>query len=395
MICIETAQACHRARWLMIDPDTVIADGYFVADKGWITAVGSGRPPSGIPVMDHGDAVLMPGLVNAHTHLELSAFSRPVDADGGFLLWVQRLMHARAHWTDTDMEHGIDKGIYGLKAGGAAAVGDISSCGVTGRHLADAGLPAMVFTEYLGADRDVPAPESGSAVAGHAPHTTAPDFLTRLKQMSRDCRTPFSLHLAESAVEADFIRGTQGDWTDFLRSRGIDTDAWPLPATSPVQYADRLGLLDTGTLAVHLIEVDAADAACLAATGTFGCICLRSNRYLHGKIPDLPGLLAAGVRLCLGTDSLASTPTLSMQDELAALVKTWPAVSAHTWLTMATVNGARALHLSSRVGRLTPGCRAAYLSLDLPSGCGASPRDACDRILEALVRDHGPDRCDA
>jgi cytosine/adenosine deaminase-related metal-dependent hydrolase len=182
-----------------------------------------------------------------------------------------------------------------------------------------------------------------------------------------------SLHLAESEDEQEFIQSARGEWADFLTSRDIDFSRWPIPSKSPVTYLHALGVLDAGTLAVHLLQCSGDDMALLREKRVKVCFCPRSNYQLHGRLPDIPGFLALGFRPCLGTDSLASCPTLNIHDEMAFVMNKYNRVSPTDILAMGTVNGAVALGLGEAYGRLAPGCPAPPLYVPiwpaLPATC--------------------------
>jgi cytosine/adenosine deaminase-related metal-dependent hydrolase len=178
-----------------------------------------------------------------------------------------------------------------------------------------------------------------------------------------------SIHLAESEDEVQFIQSARGDWADFLSERGIDFSGWRLPAKSPVQYLEGLNVLDSGTLAVHLLHCSEEDMQLLRERNTSICFCPRSNFLLHGKLPDIPGFLLLGFRPCLGTDSLASSPSLSILDEMAFVFHHYDGISPADIFAMGTVYGAAALGIENRFGRLAPGFAAPpfYVDIDVDS----------------------------
>ena len=383
--------AIHRAGWVIAAPDRIIRNGCVAVAGGRITDVGGKEAcPRGLRVFDHGPGAILPPMVNAHTHLELSALEGKVPVDLGFRGWVRRLLEARAAAGPEALAVGAEKGIEALAAGGCGVVGEVSTLGITWAPLRASGLAGVWFREFLGSpgkesETAVPASKTclTASVAGHAPHTTDPAWLRRLKDTARRTGRPFSIHLAESADEFAFLTTGRGPWADFLAERGIDVSGWALPAEGPVAYADRLGLLDGGTLAVHLIHARRKEFDILRRRGVQVCLCPRSNRNLHGRLPDLPGMLAAGLTPCLGTDSLAGTASLDMFDEMAFCAGAYPEVPPETILAMATRNGAAALHLAQHFGSLTPGKSAGLLYVPV---CAETP----SALLERLVHDNHP-----
>lgn len=388
VLSAAAAATVHRAGWVIAAPGRVIRDGYVAVDGGRITGVGGGASfPRDLPVKDLGPGALAPLLVNAHTHLELSALAGKVPFDRGFQGWVRRLLEERTTAGPEALAAGAEKGIENLAAGGCGVVADVSTLGITWEPLRSSGLAGTWFKEFLGSPVDgdetaMPASETfmRASLAGHAPHTTDPAWLRQLKETTRRSGRPFSIHLDESVDEFDFITTGEGPWAAFLTERGIDFSGWALPAKGPVQYADRLGLLDAGTLAVHLIHARREEFDILRRRSVHVCLCPRSNRNLHGRLPDLPGMLAAGIAPCLGTDSLAGTESLSLFDEMAFCARAYPGVSPETILAMATLNGAAALGMGGHFGSLTPGKSAGMLYLPVTASTPSA-------LLERIVHD--------
>jgi cytosine/adenosine deaminase-related metal-dependent hydrolase len=351
----------------MIDPDTLLENGWVLAVDGVVEAVGNGRRPAAAREIDHGPGLLMPALVNAHTHLELTALKDKVAADGGFEAWVPRLLKAREAAGNDALAAGVADGVAQLIADGCGLVGDISSLGLSWGPLAASELDGVLFHEPLGSGPagkpDFQADHDGRlrmSVAGHAPHTTAPGVLRALKADSKRKGRPFSIHLDESGAERIFIAAGKGAWADFLTQRGIAFSDWGLPAGSPVDHVDRLGLLDNRTIAVHLLGAGPEEFDLLKHRGAHVCVCPRSNWRLHRRLPDIEGMMAAGLAPCLGTDSLASAPSLSIFDEMAYIRETYPNIPPNRTAAMATLNGARALGLEHHYGDLHPGKRARF-----------------------------------
>ncbi len=361
----EVPDGIHRAGWVVKDPEAVIPNGYVLVESGLIREVGPyGRnlsAPDNLPVHDHGPGALIPALINAHTHLELGSFKGKINCERGFGQWVQDLLQLRDNSSVAEITAGAETGLNELLATGTGTICEISSLGLTDRLVLDSGLQGLWCREVLGnaasnpdTGLDWPGSRIAASLAGHAPHTTAPELLTHLKHVVAARRLPFPIHLAESREETAFISSGRGAWADFLTTRGIDFSNWPLPSRSPVTYLERLGILDQRTLAVHVLQADAADLDLLGQRRTSVCLCPRSNQALHDRLPDIPGMLARGMRPCLGTDSLASTPSLDLFDEMAFAAAHYESIEPAQILQMATINGADAL-LQPGVGTLEPG----------------------------------------
>jgi cytosine/adenosine deaminase-related metal-dependent hydrolase len=168
---------------------------------------------------------------------------------------------------------------------------------------------------------------------------------------------PFAIHLAESPAESEFLMTGHGEWGAFLSRRGAGKVAFTPPGLSPVRYLDSVGALRSGLVAAHCVHCDAADRALLAERGVHAVICPRSNAALQVGTADVPALLGAGVKLALGTDSLACVETLDLLAEAAALQRTFPALDPAEIVRMATLGGAEALGLAE-LGAIERGRRS-------------------------------------
>ena len=354
----------HRAGWILIDPWTIIENGYVLVCNGLIEEIGQGNS-SGDHIIDHGPGVIMPAFVNAHTHLELCSLKGQVSFDmpfdKGFRLWVEQLINMRDAEEMENLLTGVKQGVKELVESGTGVVGEISTLGITKDILTNSSLSGIWFKEYLGNNSIAKIRCNGkkgriaTSLAAHAPHTTSPELLVNLKNVAKKNNLPMSIHVAESEDEIRFLSTGKGEWADFLSERGIDFSGWGLPVESPVKYLDRLGLLDKKTITVHLIHADKDDFEILLRYNVYACLCFRSNHYLHQRLPDLTGMLNAGLKPCLGTDSLACADSLNMFDETAFISNAFPLVPPSEILAMATINGANALDVADRFGTLDPG----------------------------------------
>ncbi|MFO7748612.1 MAG: amidohydrolase family protein [Desulfobacteraceae bacterium] len=372
-----SGRAIHRAGFVVVSPGKMIQNGAVTVDNGIITGVSKYRP--GTAARDHGPGVLVPGLVNAHLHLELSALAHRLSFDSGFKAWVKQLLDQREVLGEERLAQGADRGAKNLVQSGTLFAAEITTLGITARNMRSAGLGGTWFREFLGplaaAQAVLGDPKKGLfkdhagkldvSAAGHAPHTASPELLVALKQETRARGLCFSIHVAESEEERQFITTGKGQWADFLRERDIDFSSWPVPAPGEIAYLDRLNLLDEKTLVVHLLNCDEKDFERVAARGAKPVLCPRSNVNLHGKLPNLPAMVKAGLTPALGTDSLASCDSLSLFDEMAFVSQRFPAMDPASVFAMATVNGAVALGLGDRAGSLEPGKTGDCLYLPL------------------------------
>jgi cytosine/adenosine deaminase-related metal-dependent hydrolase len=357
------------AGWVVPVSRPPIRDGRVAVENGRVTWVGGPADRDGPEgeVHDLGLGVLLPGLVNAHCHLELSHLKGRLDRSGGFAHWVEDLVATRGRDGPGPVRAATARAIREAEGSGTVAVGDVSNELAHLDLLARSSLTAVVFHELLGwnparaaaimedADARLKGPERGVEIrlAAHAPHSVSPELFGGLVKRGG----PAAIHLAESAEEARFLLRGDGAWMRFLERRGLGDLPFDPPGVSPVRYVDELGALRTGMLAAHCVYVDAGDRARLAAKGVHVAVCPRSNLNLGVGIPDVPELVDAGVKLCLGTDSLASVDSLDLIADATALHEEFPELDPGVIVEMATLGGARALGIEG-LGAIAPGMRA-------------------------------------
>jgi aminodeoxyfutalosine deaminase len=393
-----------RARWVLPISQRPIRDGWVAVDGGRIVASGaqSDPPPSRSALRRpsrprrlraprfgaQADIAILPGLVNAHTHLELSYLHGRVPPRERFGEWIRNVIAARREYPDprapeilTAARHAIAQ----ARASGTVLVGDISNTLVTVPLLREAGMAAQVFYELLGFDvRDSQARVAAAreqvdlltegdvrvSVAPHAPYSVSPPLFAAIRaDLDRAAIRLSSVHLGESADEVEFVRDSTGDIRATLEQLGVWTDEWRavLPArTSPVGYLSKLGFLDRSVLAVHGVQFDGEDLERLRVLGVTIATCPRSNAHVGAGRPPLERFYASGVRVAVGTDSLASVEDLNVFHELAAMRILAPSVSASRLLESATKSGADALGFGTELGTIEPGKRAELIAVRVP-----------------------------
>lgn len=371
-----------RARWVLPIERPPIEGGWVSVDDGVIHAIGHGRPPGGA-VQDLGDVALLPGLVNAHTHLELSFLRGRIPPAAAMAPWIRGLMAARREAPHEDEQRAAAAlALAEARASGTIAFGDISNLLIAAEPLAESGAPSVLFHELLGfMPREVDARVSRAAdavtraasasvrpgVAPHAPFSTASELIAAIAREARARSLPMSMHVGESQEELELLANGGGAFRDLLVDLGAWRDDWVAPATDPVSYLEGLGALVPGMLAVHCAQLEGAALDRLAARGAVIVSCPRSNRWTGVGDPPLDAFYASGATVAFGTDSLTSAPTLDMFDEVAAARRV-SSVSDTVLLDSATRGGARALGLGAAYGRIAPGLRAPLLAVDVPPG---------------------------
>jgi aminodeoxyfutalosine deaminase len=362
------------ASWVVPVDGPPIREGRVAVDGGRVAWVGS-RHDAGEPegeTVNLGEGVLLPGLVNAHCHLELSWLAGRIPLPAEFVPWIVALVEARASETPEAAGAAAREAVRVLDENGTVAVGDVSNTLNHLELLAASKLQAVVFFELLGwnpaaapdvlrrADQRIaatgwrPAPNVEVRLAAHAPHSVAPELFRALRQRGGIA----ALHLAESPAEERFLRAGDEAWSAFLQKRAGDVP-FVAPGLSPVRYMAELGVLHPGLVAAHCVHVDSGDRRILARAGVHVAVCPRSNRNLDVGVPPVPDLLADGVGVCLGTDSLASASSLDLLEDASALRREFPSMDAGAIVRMATAGGAEALGFAD-LGSIAPGKRAAF-----------------------------------
>ncbi len=366
----DDTYALRARRVALMEPDApFVEDGAVLVRHGRVAQAGAWkdlRAALPCPARDLGEVTLLPGLVNAHTHLELSHLGLPPAGVSGYLDWVRWLI---AQPLNAAVADHVDAALAAMARAGTAGVADIATRrpGFTAERLDAHGFDYVVQYELFGHAYDDTLPEFPEgvapdrlALAGHALYSTAPSALRLAKAWDRERGKAFSIHLAEHPGEVELLADGSGAFAEFLRQRVLPKDFRP-PGLSPVAWADALGLLDASTLAVHCVHVGAPDIALLAARGATACLCPRSNAVLGVGRAPARALLDAGVPCCLGTDSLASSPDLDLWNELRALLEHCPLPGAQA-LAMLTRVPAAVLGFRN-LGRIAPGAAASFALL--------------------------------
>lgn len=357
-----------HANWVVPVTSGVIEHGAVAVDsEGVIVAVGKtadlNRQFPSAPKQQLRGAIL-PGLVNAHTHVELSALRGLVAGGHGLVPWVQKLMPAaRAVGCDVK-DAALFAAAAELWSTGTAAVGDVGNSLASLPALSSQALQGTFFHELLGS-RDAATgdglvaarkdyedvvqaggwPERFAYVqAPHAPYSASPSLLHRLFANAHKLGERTTIHVAEDQDEIALLLRGEGRWPAILASMDVPVGE-RTPRARPVPYLNEQGAF-AGTrapLLVHMTFADQTDIAMAARSSAPVVLCPRSNLHITGRLPNVPALLDKRVVLALGTDSLASNSSLSLWDEMATLARHFPNIDCAHWLQAATQGGAMAL----------------------------------------------------
>lgn len=385
------------AEWVYpVTAPPIPSGAVLVGDDGRIVAVGPDgevpRPP-GVPAEHFAGAIIMPGLVNAHSHLELTGFAGKVD-EPQFDAWIRSVRRLKETRSAEDFRVAARKGVQQCFAAGVTTVADTGDSGAVAEALDELGGRGVVFQEVFGphpdqcqdsvallASRVAILQTSASVrlrigVSPHAPYTVSGPLYRAVAGFARDEGLPMAVHIAESQVETDLLATGTGPFQEVWRARGI-----PLPeplGDSPVAWLERHGILGPGLLCIHSIRVDEADIDLLARRQCSVAHCPVSNmRHGHGEAP-LRALLDAGITVGLGTDSEISASPADLLAE-ARLARELAGLSAAEAIELATIGSAEAIGWGSTIGALEVGRWADLVVRQ--SGDGVTADTMAGRVL--------------
>ena len=324
------------------------------------------------------NAVLMPGLVNTHTHLELPPLLDIIRADT-FPNWVLNLIKTKRELTSHDYAVVASQNVKTLMHTGTTTVGEICTHNISTAVLKQSFLRAVIFYELISMNPLTPFPGLSflasrttsriqTGISPHAPHTVSEKILGALKKIADLKKAPLCMHVAESKDEIRLLQGKKSGFEKLYKAAGWDL-AWAPSADSPFEYLKRTGLLSPSFLAVHAVQVTDDDIRLIKKSKVPIAHCPRSNKETGvGRMP-LKKFLDAGITVGLGTDSLASSPSLNMWDEMRYTYRVHKrdGITAKDIFTLATIGGAKALGMDKEIGSLEPGKRADIIAVPLPS----------------------------
>ncbi|MGZ8693434.1 MAG: amidohydrolase family protein [Gaiellaceae bacterium] len=385
------------ADWVLPVEGAPIANGAVAIEDGRIAAVGTAAE---LGAGEHfPEAVILPGFVNAHTHLEYAVYAG--FGDGlSFGPWLSTHVERKGRLERADMEAIARLGAAECLRSGITTVGDLAFAGASASACADLGLRAIVYLEVFGRDagdamrqfeekREYVAAALSERVrlgiSPHAPYTCS----TEVYAACMDLDLPVATHLNESGDELDWLLRGEGPWQP-LADMLVEPDG-----RSGIRRLAEAGLLDERVVAAHCVKVDEEEIALLARHGAAVAHCPRSNAFLGCGIAPLERLRAAGLRVGVGTDGVSSVPSHDFFEELRTVISLARAraeradsLSASEALELATIGGARALGLAAETGSLVPGKRADITVLSL----SGSPYLPWEDPAAAVVYGGGPER---
>jgi cytosine/adenosine deaminase-related metal-dependent hydrolase len=422
-----------RARYIFPVAGNPIADGLLAVEGGRIAWVGAAKTdlPAGVQrmldgrspeVRDLGNVAILPGLVNAHSHLDFSDLTSRLGHRGISLPdWIRQTIAYRGR--TPDLRHAVVRGLRESLSCGVTMLGDIVQPGCDLSKVFDAGvspalsaggpdprtttvLPAVtalieliaptaprvavaigLARAHLGMDgQDGPAAEWRPGLAPHAPYSVHPDLLKAVVEISAARRAPVAMHLAESEEELELLRRGTGPMRDLLEELSA-WDAAAIPSgTRPIDYLRLLTKADRA-LVIHGNYLDDEEIALLAASAANMAVvyCPRSHDWFAHRAYPLGKMLALGVVVALGTDGRGSSPDLSILAEMRFAARRHPGVSGDQILKMGTLAGAQALGRQREAGSIEPGKRADLAVVALPDRDAADPHELLFQSDEPVV----------
>lgn len=400
----SSTSTIYRAPWVVPISSAILRDGAVVVDDKRILAVGLYSDIAGrfqaVPVKTC-SGVLLPALVNAHIHLELSVYGivHPPSKHSTMCDWIKELLKTR-ETSKASIDEIVDaaqKTAQDQYESGVGLMLDIGNIDLGKFNFCPAEIHSL--REMLGPSESatqaaietigkIPLEQS---VTGHAPYSTSPKLLQYIKNRCRNNDQLFSLHLAENVDEGLLLEKGEGCFAKFLKERGGSDSPFPIPgidSSAVVGYLQQLDIMDSKTLCVHCVHLNDEEIKILADTNVHVCLCPGSNKFLSvGKV-RLQALIDQDILPAIGTDSIASNPELDMWQEMALLRKEHPDVAADRILSMATIAGAISMGRHTTYGSLEEGKTARFIHIE-----GAEYANAAnaEQLLECLTTAGRPD----
>lgn len=394
----------YRAAWVAPVAAPPVRDGSVVVEGdriAWVGRAGDEPPALRARTVELGAAMLTPGLVNAHTHLDLTVLRGLLDGLS-FFDWIRGVVACRAALSPGELLDSARLGIIQGLERGVTTFADTAPADASFEAMRELGVRGVAYQEVFGPDpQDAPAalraleghvtalraretPLVRVGISPHAPYSVSDDLYAAASSLARKLDLPLAAHIAESVEESELVRAARGPFADSLARRGI---AVAPRGRSPIALLERAGVLDQRALLIHCVRCDAEDIAAVARADAAVATCPMSNRYFgHGAAPVV-AMRRAGVRVGVGSDSMASNSRMDVLAEARAALAAETGTPAGRELAMATRDGARALGLHAVAGTLEVGRAAdlAAFALDADDVTGSAPTLPSGRATLVVV----------
>lgn len=372
-------ESAYRARWIFPPDSEPLADATLIVTDGLLSEISTRDVPD---AEDLGSVAIIPGLVNAHVHLEFSGLQKPIEPPLPFTDWISAVIQSRQ--SEKSREESLSLGLEEVIQTGTTAVGEIATSTLSAEHLDHSELGGVVFHELIGISKEVAHEKIGEVtdfltdyqpqkndlkigLSPHAPYSVHPDLLAEIVNQSQSEQCPLAMHLAENPAERELIGMCQGEFRAFLEERNL----WPGDVWGELRtIADYLRILASAhsALIVHGNDLRSEEINYLATQPQMSTVyCPRTHAFFGHSPYPLRELLECGINVALGTDGRSSNPDLNVWREALYVHKTFPTLSPQQILKLATTNGARALDLPSDGLTIGQPARWSAIPLDLQS----------------------------
>lgn len=378
-----------KAKYLIPNPESCIENGAVVVNGTKICSFGTLdniKTLSKIEtIIDLGNAVILPGLINTHTHLDLSNLHNRIKSTSNFTHWAFQIAGTRMRWKEEDHVSSIEKGNKLCIESGSTTVADISNTGHSFQVLKKSPLRKVIYKEVLNFNPDqakdvinkvqkemsmiITDSLFSIGLSPHAPYSVSKELYQAIAHMMKNTGIPVCTHVAETQDEIEFLKKGTGNFHVLLKQLRVLNEKWQPPGLTPIQYLKETGILGNHTILIHCNYVTDEEISTIKSVGSSVAFCPRSHHYFGHTNHPIQRLLDAGINVGLGTDSLASNDTLSILDEMKFLYLHY-SITPKTLIALATINGAKALGLESKVGQIKEGFDADLCAIKL-SDCHA------------------------
>jgi cytosine/adenosine deaminase-related metal-dependent hydrolase len=363
-----------RSNCLLKDPDTEIANGaILIADNGNIEFAGpftSINNYESFRVIDLGNAVIAPGFVNTHTHLDLTHLHDCINYNGIFTDWIRELVGIKKNWTEKEYGLSIADGINKSLAAGTTTVVDITRNGLALNELIKSKIRKNLFFEIIDfnpdtasntieifkaqADNIITTNLLSIGIFPHAPYTVSEELYKNCKNISNELGITIATHISETKDEVEFLTKGTGHLVSLLKDFDMLSN-WKHPRLRPLDYLENIGFLNQGCILIHCNFLTDNDINLIEKSESNVVFCPRSHKYFQHENHPLLKLKESNINIALGTDSLASNDSLSILDEMKFLSKHYSELKPQEIFYMGTIAGAKTLGMNYRIGRLEPG----------------------------------------
>lgn len=341
------------------------------------------------------NACLLPGFVNAHTHLELTSLKNKIPYKSSFIQWIRDIIKAKKNWDERDYIDSLKLSIKKLVTSGTTTVADITTSGLSPQVLLSSNLRCRIYKEITGFKSELITPIIASlkkylsnlqptnlvdfGIAPHAPYSVNPKLFIELFNLAKNNNLPMSIHIAEVKEELKFLIEGKGEVINLLKELDVWEESWKSPGLTPVKYLDSLGILNSNIIGIHLNYIDEEEIDILKEKRVGVVHCSKSHNFFQREDFSIQKLINKDIVVALGTDSLASNDSLSILEEMKELKERYKNFSSNVILKLATINGAKVLGLDDKIGSIQPGKRADIIGIKLPENFS---RNLYDFIVE-------------